>query len=72
MTTANPHLAPAADRMGLRDNAVVDADEAGFCLDYVFSAGPLDRQVMARRTIGRRGPSDVWPSDHLGVLVDLD
>ncbi len=71
MTTANPHLAPAAERMGLRDNAVRGGDEAGFCLDYLFALDGPDRPVAGRRTIGRGRDGAPWPSDHLGVLVDL-
>ncbi|MEO1062239.1 MAG: endonuclease/exonuclease/phosphatase family protein [Actinomycetota bacterium] len=71
MTTANPHLGAAAEAMAQRYNAVVTSEEAGFCLDYLFSLGAADRAVLGRRTIGRRPASARWPSDHLGVLVDL-
>jgi endonuclease/exonuclease/phosphatase family metal-dependent hydrolase len=71
MTTANPHLALGADRMRSRTNAIVTRDESGFTLDYLFSYGPLDREVLGRRTIGRGPVEAPWPSDHLGVLVDL-
>ena len=72
MTSANPHLAPGAARLRSRTNAIVTPGEAGFTLDYVFSVGEPDRTVLHRATIGRAPAGSPWPSDHLGVLIDLD
>lgn len=57
---ANPHLA--------------DSTWPGRRLDYVLVAWPRDKPIgnpTRARLTGARRHNGVWPSDHLGVIVDL-
>lgn len=71
VTSANPHLVDSAERFRNRTNAVVTDDEAGFCLDYLFSVGDGGWPNIERRVVGRQPPGQQWPSDHLGLCFDL-
>ncbi|MEM9036604.1 MAG: endonuclease/exonuclease/phosphatase family protein [Actinomycetota bacterium] len=71
MTSANPHLPGSDERFRARENAVTTGDEAGFCLDYLFTVGHGGWSSIDHRVIGRRPPGETWASDHLGLCFDL-
>lgn len=58
-----------------RNPHVAATGEPDSRIDYVLLAPHRDRgipRVASIRTVGEAAPGDGWPSDHLGVLVDLD